>query len=70
MVVDDVFFRPEGYKQEVGAYGSYLCRLLAFDKRRVEDTVINADSYKMFAKGVTLNKIDWYPRGYERNTGM
>ena len=70
MAVTDVSFRPRGYKKYVTAYGSRRCQLLAFDKGYVEDTVINADSYKMFAKGVTLNKIDWYLNGYEENTGL
>ncbi|KAJ5102277.1 hypothetical protein NUU61_004499 [Penicillium alfredii] len=42
----------------------------AFDKKRAEDTVINADNYKMFAKGITLSKINWYPKGYDDNVGL
>lgn len=69
-VVTDISFRPEGYKEDVVAYGTRLCRLLSFDKSHADDTVLNADSYKTFATGITLNQIDWYQKGYEENTGI
>ncbi|KAJ5594037.1 uncharacterized protein N7459_000245 [Penicillium hispanicum] len=70
ILVTDVAFRPPGYQQQVTAYRTKFCRLLAFDKEEMDETVVNADSYKMFAKGVTLNKINWYPKGYSENVGV
>lgn len=70
MIVTDVTFHVKGYAGNVTAYGSFATRLLAFDKKRVHDTIINADSYSKFATGVTLNKVNWYPNGYEENVGL
>ncbi|KAJ5610439.1 hypothetical protein N7510_007158 [Penicillium lagena] len=68
--ITDVVFRAKGYAGEVTAYKSRRSRLLAFDKSRVDDTLVNADSYVMFATGVTLKKTNWYPNGYEENVGL
>lgn len=69
-IVIDVSFRPEEYTHDVTAYGSRLCRLLALDENSVHYTVFNAETYKIFATGVTLNRVNWYPAGYWENTGL
>lgn len=70
MIVTDVSFSPTNSNKEVFAYSSARCRQLAFNAESVEKTVINADSYTMFAKGVTFNRVNWYPKGYKENTGI
>lgn len=70
MTVTDITFHAPGYEGEVTAYRARRCRLLAFDKELVKKTTVNAETYVLFATGVTLDKVNWYPNGYEENTGI
>lgn len=37
------------------------------DRKYIERAVKNAEQYKLFAEGVFLSKVDWWPEGWDES---